>query len=160
MPTGRWLDRVDEASGRVLLVVAALVGTAAALALLACVGLIVAGVVHALVPYWPYVLGGFGLLVVLPLTITLLESRFEPPPATSPSVSGSISGSISWHTETPYSCRSCGHNWTSHGLGQGTCSVTGPPYTTETSVGWEGDIVQTRSGTPCGCPRYDGLEPD
>ncbi|MEU9021892.1 phage holin family protein [Actinomadura sp. NPDC048394] len=67
--------------------------------------------------------------------------------------------SINWHTSTVYGCRRCGHNWTSHGRGEGSCSVEGPPYTTQTTVGWEGDIVQTESGTPCGCSRYEGIEP-
>ncbi|MCP2340425.1 hypothetical protein [Actinomadura rupiterrae] len=159
MPTGKWLKRVDEASGRVLVLVAALAGIAAALALLASLGLVVAGVVHALVPYWPYVLGGFGLVVVLPMTITWLEARFERP-SSAPSMPSGGSGPIDWHGTTSYRCRTCGHNWTSHGHGRGHCTVLGPPYLTETTVGWEGDIIETTSGTYCDCTHYIGIEPD
>ncbi|MFF0519131.1 hypothetical protein ACFYTC_10555 [Actinomadura nitritigenes] len=180
MPTRGWLSRIDEASGTLLIGVAIVAGAAVALGLLACVVLVFAGVVHALIPYWAYILAAFGLLVVLPLTVSGIrnsgrsperKTRTEPP-RRGPSGSSYLGASgwdapprrhsgtsIDWHTATSYSCRCCGHNWTSHGRGQGSCSVEGPPYTTETTVGWEGDIIQTESGTPCGCSRYEGIEP-
>ncbi|QKG24752.1 hypothetical protein ACTIVE_6401 [Actinomadura verrucosospora] len=193
---------MDEASGRAVTGIAVVAGVAVLLGLLACVVLVIAGIVHALIPYWPYVLAAFGVLVVLPMTVSFLLDTDRPskrkapsrpvtsgpsrpvtsgpsrPVASAPSsaltgepagpaswegarpVVGRPSGaSIDWHTATPYSCRRCGHNWTSHGHGQGSCSVEGPPYTTQTTVGWEDSIIQTESGTPCGCSRYEGVEP-
>jgi hypothetical protein len=175
VPTRGWLSRIDEASGLLLVGVAIVAGAAVVLGLLACAVLVFAGVVHALIPYWAYVLAAFGVLVVLPLTASAVrnsarKSRSGPRRRpSSPPFSGTSgwdapprrhsATSIDWHASTSYSCRRCGHNWTSHGRGQGTCSVEGPPYTTETTVGWEGDIIQTESGTPCGCSRYEGIEP-
>ncbi|MGI5200328.1 phage holin family protein [Spirillospora sp. CA-108201] len=165
MPARNWLSRIDEASGVVLIGFAGVAGVAALLGLLACVVLVFAGVAHALFPYWPYVLTAFLVLVVLPLTVSGVRASFKPESRISSGRtdlgwgSSSMAGPIDWHTQTSYSCRRCRHNWTSHGNGQGSCAVEGPPYTTETSTGWEGDIIQTESGTPCGCPGYEGIEP-
>ncbi|MBO2460187.1 hypothetical protein [Actinomadura violacea] len=189
-----WTSRMDEASGRAVIGVAVVAGVAVLLALLACVVLVIAGIVHALIPYWPYVLAAFGVLVVLPMAVSLLLDTDRPskrkapsgpmtsgpsrPVASGPSraltdepfgpaswegarpvISRPGGTSIDWHSATSYSCRRCGHNWTSHGNGQGSCWVEGPPYTTQTTIGWEDSIIQTESGTPCGCSKYEGVEP-
>lgn len=177
-------------------------GAAIVLALLFFAVVAVAGIVHGLLPYWRYILAAFGLLVVLPMTVTGVgeavrarKRRSDPPPVrrnrfaylepsaysgpSAPPPAGDAnpvsrrppsgegrplvrpSGtSIDWHASTAYGCRRCGHNWTSHACGEGSCSVEGPPYTTQTIVGWEGDVTQVDAGgTPCGCDRYNGIEP-
>ncbi|MBO2452412.1 hypothetical protein J4573_35350 [Actinomadura barringtoniae] len=105
---------------------------------------------------WPYVLVAVLALAGVLLTVRARRARSRARAARASAPPKPIDLDL---VTTSYTCRRCRHNWTAHQRGMGTCTVEGPPYTTETTVGWEADITQTTSGTACGCPRYDGIEP-
>ncbi|MWA07246.1 hypothetical protein F8568_044335 [Actinomadura sp. LD22] len=168
MPRRDWPSRIDELSGVVVVGIAIAGGALIVLGLLFFAVVAVAGIVHGLLPYWRYVLAAFGLLVVLPMTVTGVgefvrarKRRSNPPPSgrRRPLIgsSGSPSTGIPGLLAVVAAAVTTGRPTAA---GQGPCLAEGPPYTTQTVIGLEGDVMEVDAGgTPCGCSGYVGIEP-
>ncbi|MBO2452411.1 hypothetical protein J4573_35345 [Actinomadura barringtoniae] len=128
------LRKADEVLGRVLYVLMLAFVAVSCLALLASVVLIVAGIF--LPNPWPAL--GITGVIALPILWLLYGGRSKPLPE-------------AWHKRE---CLTCGHAQASHVDGKLGCQQEVAPFYTDTTTWFDGEIIKSEHGQPCGCTGF------